>query len=274
MKGFDSVKGKITLIQILLLCVVLICSVNVYKSHVQKTREEKEINSISEPESDITVQETNEPYSQSEPENIPEQGLENQEGDTEAKIKKYKDVYSQNSDMVGWIRVSDTRIDYPVMHNKQSNAYYLHRNIAKEYSSSGIPFMDYQCRGDGTDDNTIIYAHNMRNGSMFHDLLKYGDKNFYNTHKIIEFDTLKSFNKYEIFAVIRTKVGSEKEFKYYDFINAKTPAEFDKFISKCIRLSLYKTNVIPRYGENLLTLSTCSYNTDNERFVVFAKKLF
>ena len=194
------------------------------------------------------------------------------EEDRNARISKYKEVYAQNNDMVGWITVNDTRIDYPVMHNKQSNAYYLHRNIAKEYSSSGIPFMDYQCRGDATDDNTIIYAHNMRNGSMFHDLLKYSDKSFYDTHKTIRFDTLTNFGEYEIFAVIRTKVGSKNEFKYYDFINAKTPAEFDKFISKCISLSLYKTDIIPKHGEKILTLSTCSYNTDNERFVVFAKK--
>ncbi len=259
MKGFDSVKGKITRIQILLICTFLICSVLIYQSCSEKTGENDKILQITETA-------------------VPEQTGQTESGtaqqDRNARINKYKEVYAQNNDMVGWITVKDTRIDYPVMHNKQSNAYYLHRNIEKEYSSSGIPFMDYQCTGDATDDNTIIYAHNMRNGSMFHDLLKYSDKGFYDAHKTIGFDTLTNFGKYEIFAVVRTKVGSKNEFKYYDFINAKTPAEFDKFISKCISLSLYKTEIIPQYGEKILTLSTCSYNTDNERFVVFAKKQF
>ena len=257
MKGFDCVKGKITLIQILLICTFLACSVLIYQSCSEKINENNRFSEITETapptenKEDLTVAD---------------------DEDRNARINKYKEVYAQNNDMVGWIRVKDTRIDYPVMQNKQSNAYYLHRNIAREYSSSGIPFMDYQCTGDATDDNTIIYAHNMRNGTMFHDLLEYSDREFYDSHKTIEFDTLTNFGEYEIFAVIRTKVGSKNEFKYYDFINAKTPAEFDKFISKCISLSLYKTEIIPKYGEKILTLSTCSYNTDNERFVVFAKK--
>ena len=259
MKGFDSVKGKITLIQILLICTFLICSVLIYQSCSEKINENDKFSGITE-----TAPPT---------ENKEDSTVAGDE-DRNARINKYKEVYAQNNDMVGWIRVKDTRIDYPVMQNKQSNAYYLHRNIAREYSSSGIPFMDYQCTGDATDDNTIIYAHNMRNGTMFHDLLEYSDREFYDSHKTIGFDTLTNFGEYEIFAVIRTKVGSKNEFKYYDFINAKTPAEFDKFISKCISLSLYKTDIIPKYGEKILTLSTCSYNTDNERFVVFAKKLF
>ena len=257
MKGFDSVKGKITLIQILLICTFLICSFMIYRSCSEKYSENDKLSDIAE----TAI-----------PQQSEDDGTETEENNRTALINKYKEVYAQNNDMVGWITVKDTRIDYPVMHNKQSNAYYLHRNIAKEYSSSGIPFMDYQCRGDATDENTIIYAHNMRNGSMFHDLLKYSDKSFYDTHKTIRFDTLTNFGEYEIFAVLRTKVGSKGEFRYYDFINAKTPAEFDKFISKCISLSLYKTETIPGYGEKILTLSTCSYNTDNERFVVFARK--
>ena len=257
MKGFDSVKGKITLIQIVLICTFLICSFMIYRSCSEKYSENDKLSDIAE----TAI-----------PQQSEDDGTETEENNRTALINKYKEVYAQNNDMVGWITVKDTRIDYPVMHNKQSNAYYLHRNIAKEYSSSGIPFMDYQCRGDATDDNTIIYAHNMRNGSMFHDLLKYSDKSFYDTHKTIRFDTLTNFGEYEIFAVLRTKVGSKGEFRYYDFINAMTPAEFDKFISKCISLSLYKPETIPGYGEKILTLSTCSYNTDNERFVVFARK--
>lgn len=254
-------KGKIALIQILLFCVLTICIYLVVDTSFKKKEEtagfediKKELEMVTPaPESQDTVQTAEEIKQQ--------------------RLAVYQDLYTRNNDMVGWVRVKDTQIDYPVLHNTQSNAYYLHRDFYREYSSSGTPFLDYQCNGDGTSDNTIIYAHNMRNGTMFHDLLKYADKSFYDNHNTVEFDTLTDLGTYEVFAVIRTKVGSKNEFKYYDFVNAKTPAEFDNFVSKCISLSLHKTGIIPQYGDKLLTLSTCSYNTDNERFVVFARKI-
>lgn len=255
-------KGKITLIQILLFCVIGICAFLVIDNAGNKSKEKDEFESIKAEMPTFS------------PDNNSVDSEELSDEAKEQRLNAYKDIYELNNDMVGWVRIRDTAIDYPVMHNRQSNAYYLHRNIQREYSSSGTPFLDYQCKGDATSDNTIIYAHNMRNGTMFHDLLKYSEKEFYDSHKTVEFDTMENFGMYEVFAVIRTKVGSKNEFKYYDFINAKTPADFDKFISTCISLSLYKTNLIPKYGEKILTLSTCSYNTDNERFVVFAKKLF
>lgn len=251
-------KGKITLIQILLIFVLVICLYLVVDGLIKKERDKAGFEDIKNEIATISPVTSDEPLT----EDIKQQ-----------RLNVYKDLYERNNDTVGWIRISDTQIDYPVLHNTQSNAYYLHRNFDREYSSSGIPFLDYQCSGDGTSDNTIIYAHNMRNGTMFHDLLKYAEKSFYDSHKIIEFDTLTDIGVYEVFAVTRTKVGSKNEFKYYDFIDAKSPAEFDNFVSACIGKSLYKTGIIPQYGDKLLTLSTCSYNTDNERFVVFARKI-
>lgn len=245
-------KGKITLIQILLIFVLVICGVNLYRDYAKKRQGEQDFDAL---KNAVTTQTP----------------AENSDTDTEARFIKYKELYKKNTDFVGWIKINDTNIDYPVVQNRQSNAYYLHRNFEREYSSSGIPFMDFQC--DALSDNTVIYAHNMRNGTMFHDLLKYADEEFFNSHKTVEFDTLTDTGKYEIFAVIRTKVGSKNEFKYYDFINAKAPAEFDAFIAECIKRSIYKTEIIPGCGEKILTLSTCSYNTDNERFVVFARKI-
>ena len=251
-------KGKITLIQILLICVLVICSYLVVDNLIKKERDKVGFEKIKNEVATISPVTSDEPLT----EEIKQQ-----------RLNVYKDLYERNNDTVGWIRILGTQIDYPVLHNTQSNAYYLHRNFEREYSSSGIPFLDYQCKSDATSDNTIIYAHNMRNGTMFHDLLKYADKSFYDTHKTVEFDTLTDLGTYEVFAVIRTKVGSKNEFKYYDFVEADSPAEFDSFVSECISNSLYKTNIIPQYGDKLLTLSTCSYNTDNERFVVFAKKI-
>lgn len=249
-------KGKITLIQILLVFVIVICLVTYISERSEKN---KDIQKADEIKTEETVDA-----------DISDETDTEKASDNVAKVNELKE---RNADTVGWIKLNGTAIDYPVLHNTKSNAYYLHRNIDKEYSSSGIPFLDYQCKADMTDDNTIIYGHNMRNGTMFHDLLKYSDKSFYSSHKAIYYDTATESGVYEIFAVLRTKVGSKNEFKYYNFINAETPAEYDEFVAKCIKLSLYKTDIIPKYGDKLLTLSTCSYNTDNERFVVFAKKI-
>lgn len=251
-------KGKITLIQILLICVFLICSAMLISERIEKNRDKKELDTVIK-----TVPTQNQDVAKD---------VSAADSDAE-KLNKYKSLYELNNDTVGWIKIADTNIDYPVLQNTQSNAYYLHRDFEREYSSSGIPFMDYQCRGDATSDNTVIYAHNMRNGTMFHDLLKYKQREFYEQHKIIEFDTLEKTGKYEIFAVLHTNVGVKNEFKYYEFIDAETPSEFDDFVSECIKRSIYKTDIIPVYGDKLLTLSTCSYNSGNERFVVFARKI-
>lgn len=248
-------KGKITLIQILLIFVFVICITLLWGELSDRKKDKNNIVTVKEA---ITTQS---------PDNVTRTDTK------EARLNKYKALYEQNNDTVGWIRIADTNIDYPVVQSIQSNAYYLHRDFNREYSSSGIPFMDYQCSIDPQSDNTIIYAHNMRNGTMFHDLLKYKDREFYESHKVIEFDTLKDVCKYEIFAVFHTQVDEKNEFQYYNFVNADTDADFDKFIAQCIKQSLYKTDIIPVRGDKILTLSTCSYNTDNERFVVFARKI-
>lgn len=186
-------------------------------------------------------------------------------------IARYYDLYEKNNDMIGWIKVYDTVIDYPVVHNSESNSYYLHKNFEKKYSAAGIPFLDCQCRRDADCDNMIIYGHNMRNGTMFHQLLSYADESFSKTHKYISFDTMYNKCYYKIFAVFRTNVGGKNEFKYEQFVDAKSAAEYNAYIDECKKRSIYKTDERPSYGEKLLTLSTCSYSSKNERFVVVAR---
>ena len=157
------------------------------------------------------------------------------------------------------------------MYNSASNAYYLHRDFYKENSDAGIPFLDYQCDRAGNCDNMIVYAHNMRNGTMFHDLLKYADEEFYKEHRYVRFDTLYNRCVFEVFAVFRTETDKAGEFRYYDFTNSAHSGEYESYIESCKSHSLYDTGVTPSYREKLLTLSTCSYNANNERFVVVAR---
>ena len=187
-------------------------------------------------------------------------------------IKGYYDAYVLNNDMVGWIRLPNTKINYPVM-QQDNNEFYLHRNFEKEYQYSGLPFLDYQCDIKLPSDNLIIYAHNMRDGSMFAKLLSYEKKDYYKNNQIVYFDTNYQRGKYHIFAVFRTKVGSDDEFRYNENIHFTDELVFREYIEQVKENSLYDTDVEVNFGDKLLTLSTCSYNRSNERVVVMAKKI-
>lgn len=185
----------------------------------------------------------------------------------------YADLADENEDMVGWVRIPNTKIDYPVMYNNQSNEYYLHRNFEKKYSDNGLPYLDYQCDLSRPSTNLIIYGHNMRSGSMFAALTKYDEKEYYNKHRFILFDTLYEEHEYEIFSVFTTVVGKNNEFRYNEFIDIEAEEEFNKFISLVKSNQYYETGVDVKFGDSLLTLSTCSYNEKNERTVVVAKRI-
>ena len=181
----------------------------------------------------------------------------------------YYDLYMQNEDFSGWIKIQNTAIDYPIMQAKD-NEYYLHRDFYKGYQYSGIPFADFQCDLYAPSTNIIIYAHNMKDGSMFAALSKYKDREFYKQNKIISFNTLYDTGEYEVMGAFRT---TPERFNYHEFIDASDAAEFDAFVSEVKRLSFYDTGVSAEYGDKLLTLSTCAYNSADERLVVVAKKI-
>lgn len=185
---------------------------------------------------------------------------------------KYKDLYEQNHDFVGWIRIDDTPIDYPVMQSKNNPEFYLRHNFNKEYSRFGVPFVQANCDIE-TDENIIIYGHNMKNKTMFNALTQYSDREFYDNHKLIRFDTLNESNLYEVIAVFKTRAYSDNGFRYYDFTKANTKEEFNAYIEKCKALSFYETGLTAEYGNKLLTLSTCEYTQNNGRFVVIAKQI-
>lgn len=182
---------------------------------------------------------------------------------------KYAELYAQNSDFIGWIRIDGTGIDYPVMQSKDDPDFYLKHNFSKEYSRFGIPYMQENC--GLSSDNIIIYGHNIKSKSMFNELTEYKDKDFYSAHKYITFDTLNEQRTYEVVAAFKTVAYSDRGFKYYDFVNANTEEEFDTFIERCKALSFYDTGLTAEYGDKLLTLSTCEYSQENGRLAVVAK---
>lgn len=187
-------------------------------------------------------------------------------------FEKYAAVYEQNSDFVGWISIEGTNIDYPVMQTIDNPNYYLKRSFEKQYSDYGVPYVQENCDLE-LSDNCVIYGHHMNNGSMFADLCKYADEDFYREHKTICFDTLSGFGEYEIVAVFKTVAYSQQGFQYYHFTRADSAEDFDAYIAKCKELSLYDTGVSAEYGDRLITLSTCEYSRQNGRMVVVAKRI-
>lgn len=201
--------------------------------------------------------------------------LENQPSPEQVELtafEKYADVYAQNSDLVGWVSIPDTRIDYPVMQTKDTPNFYLKHAFDKSYSSYGVPYMQENC-DIGISDNLVLYGHHMNNGSMFSDLCQYASEDFYQEHKTIRFDTLDDFGEYEVIAAFKTVAYSEEGFKYYHFVNADNAEDFEEYIGKCKELALYDTGVTAEYGDELITLSTCEYSRMNGRMVVVAKKI-
>ena len=140
-------------------------------------------------------------------------------------------LHEQNPDIVGWIKIDDTRVDYPVMWTPDDPEFYLRRNFQKEDSVAGTPFLDAASTMPGSS-NWLIYGHNMKNGTMFHDTLKYEDKAFYDGHKTIHFDTLEGEGLYEIVAVCYTQIYEENAqvFKYYQYASIVDEASFNAYV--------------------------------------------
>lgn len=189
-------------------------------------------------------------------------------------LDEYKKLYNTNKKLIGWLKIDDTNIDYPVMQTN-NNEYYLDHNMNQEKDRNGALFLDKDCDVINRSTNLIIYGHHMKSGRMFGNLDDYESEKYYKKHPIIEFDTIYEKGTYEIMYVFRSRVYKESDvvFKYYQFIDCYSEQEFESNMQEMQALSLYDTGVKAEYGDRLLTLSTCDSTVDDGRFVVVAKKI-
>lgn len=182
-------------------------------------------------------------------------------------------VFALNQSAVGWIKIDGTGVDYPVMQTS-NNDYYLNHNFNQEEDNNGSIYLDKDCSIWPRTQNLLIYGHNMKSGKMFGSLKKYKDESFYKDHSTIQFDTLYEKGTYQIMYVFNEVIHDESEvvFKYYQFINANSSEEFDSYMKEMEQMALYDTGVKAHYGDALITLSTCDYTKNSDRFVIVAKK--
>ena len=190
----------------------------------------------------------------------------------EKKISAFSELKKTNADFRGWLKIKDMVIDYPVVKSSDDDPeFYLHRDIDKNYSFSGTPFI-----GAGADENSdafVIYAHNMNNGTMFGALDYYADKGWAEQHPYINFDTVNENRLYRVFAALQTTIGSENEFKYNERAGKLSDEEYKAFVNDIKDASVMYTSDIPAKKTQIIMLSTCSYHAENGRFVVAAYRV-
>ena len=190
-------------------------------------------------------------------------------------LPEMAELYAENPDIIGWVKIEGTNVDYPVMYTPNDEEKYLYRGFDGKYNAEGLPFLDKDCSMSPESTNLIIYGHNMLGGTMFQNLMKYEDEEYWKEHPVIEVKTLYETRTYEIIGAFRDRVYYTYEdcFKFYQFIDPQTEEEFDEAISYFVENTPYDMGVEAEFGDNLITLVTCAYHHQFGRYVVVAREI-
>ena len=198
---------------------------------------------------------------------------------------------TNNVDCIGWLSIPDTVVSYPVMYAPSEPERYLHLDFYGHYSYSGTPFLDANSvvfRWTSADGyainvtwNWLIYGHNMNFGTMFHDLQEYDSVEFWQEHPTFTFDVYNPSTgvtdnaEYEIFAVSRSKIQTSDSdaFAYYQYAGYTDKETFNEYVAGVKAESSYDTGIVPQFGDQLVTLSTCAYHVDEGRFYICGRRI-
>lgn len=194
-------------------------------------------------------------------------------GATVELLPQFAELYLQNPDLVGWITVPGTRVDYPVVQRPETQDYYLHRDFYGKYDSHGCIYVREVCDVFRPSDNITMYGHRMKDYTMFAELAKLQDKKFLQENPYIYFDTLTEYHTYQVAYVLTTSASIGSGFAYHELVDAPNEEVFNQWLEECKRYSLFDTGVTVTYGDKLITLSTCEYTHENGRLVVVAKRI-
>ncbi len=192
--------------------------------------------------------------------------------------EKYKQLYDQNSDIVGWVTVPGTSIDMPV-YQRSNNSYYLKTDNYGVYNKYGSAFLDKNCGVSELSRNTVVYAHNFDNGLIFDELHNYADPEFFKENPVIEYNTIYGNYKWKVIAAFYTNGDASGDNGYLFYYIAANMGDnsFMEFYDEIQQRSLIHTGVDVVATDKILTLSTCTYFFDkngslqNARFAVVAR---
>ena len=254
-------KNKRKILGVLIIIFALVLGVSLYKFISIRTQGAKEEKAFENLRENI--------ISTAEDEKTSDLKEDKKEEDHET-FTKYKDLYDINPDFCGWLKIDGTAIDYPVMDTPDEPRFYLRRGFDKEYSLSGTPFVGLN--GNVDTDMFIIYAHNMSNGTMFSKLDSYKDQEFFESHKTFSFTTINEERTYEVFASLKVKVPVENDLAYYEYSGDLEDGDYEDLVNYLTANSLISAEG-PSDREQILILSTCSYHTEDGRFIIAAKRI-
>ena len=170
-----------------------------------------------------------------------------------------------NPDVIGWIRIPDSKIDYPLVRGAD-NDYYLNNTWDKKKSSVGSIFMEYRNAPDLMDYNTILYGHNMNDGSMFANIKRYSSQWYWERHPYVYILTEQGVYRYEVFAAYETPVDSKTYGLSFRQTETKTA-----LLEHIFEKSPDFYQIVPDPMDRILTLSTCSGMGYSNRWVIHAR---
>ncbi len=188
------------------------------------------------------------------------------------RLPVYLNTVARNPDVVGWVRIEGTTLDYPVCQTPLEPEKYIHMDIDGKYSTYGTPFMDGVCRLTKPRSSLLIYGHHMRNSAMFAVLQNYTALSYYRDHPFIQFDTTTEPGTYQVALVL--KVDAEGLlFPWQDLLFPENEEMFNTAYALALQNRYYDTGVPLKYTDELLALVTCEYTMNNGRLMVVAKRV-
>ncbi|HIZ48592.1 MAG TPA: class B sortase [Candidatus Gemmiger excrementavium] len=190
-------------------------------------------------------------------------------------LMDFTDLLAQNEDVVGWIAIDGTPIDFPVLQGTD-NDYYLRHGLDGEYDIEGIPYVDFECDVENGR-HLIIYGHNMGVGetSRFSSLQNYKDPEYYTQHPVIEFDTLYESTLYKVVGVVAltSRTDDEDYYAFNEYADFADDAAEQQYLDDMAARAFYTTGDFIHSDERLLSLCFCTYEMEDARMLVLARPL-
>lgn len=279
-------KHKITqIIRLASLCVFLVCAVYlgydmVLRPYLSQKAVTEARNLYDASKEDLTQEQhqenkTDKEKEPKEPADISPTAEEESLYDSKGRLKEFSALLSANQDVKGWITIDGTNIDYPVLQSGKDNPeYYLHKNIDRKSDKAGSIFLDVNSSVEENTKNMVIYGHNMKStDNMFHYLIKYNDIDYYRKHPVITFDTLYHKGQWKIISIFIADANINDDFFNFTRARFDNDADFLEYIYQLRIRSIYNIPVDIKEEDQIITLSTCSYELDNYRTIIVARKV-
>lgn len=197
-----------------------------------------------------------------------------QQHDPDSDVYNFSLLYDVNPEISAWITIPDTDINYPICQT-DNNDYYLSHSFNKKYSAFGTLFFD--CNSDvKKSQNITVYGHSLKNSQMFTNIRKYSKLDYYKEHPIIQLITPEGLVEYKVFAaMVMNAVPADDNGYLYPFMESDFTSQrnFINWIEEAFQRSIIQTPVDILPNDRILTLSTCGYEFENQRFVVMARQV-